>query len=64
MSSSICNLNNIMNGAVVNNCNVSTKWSDADLGHLDLNTWNYTARNFETSPFPIDPVINSRIALW
>ncbi|XP_021957884.1 protein GDAP2 homolog [Folsomia candida] len=42
----------------------AVKWSEMDLTNLDLNTWNYINRNFDSSPFPIDPVINSRIALW
>ncbi len=42
----------------------AVKWSEMDLTNLDLNPWNYTNRNFDSTPFPIDPVINSRIALW
>lgn len=44
------------------------KWSEMDLSHVNLNTsWPHLqnpSRNFESSPFPVDPVINSRVALW
>lgn len=42
----------------------AVKWSDMDLSNIELSTWNYTTRHFDSSPFPIDPVINSRVALW
>ena len=41
------------------------KWSQMDVSHLDLNPRTYgSGKNFESSPFSVDPVINSRIALW
>lgn len=44
------------------------KWSEMDLSHVNLNTsWPHLqspTRNFESSPFPVDPVINSRVAVW
>ncbi|ODM92602.1 Protein GDAP2 [Orchesella cincta] len=46
------------------------KWSEMDLSHVNLNqnlsSWPHhlSTRNFESSPFPVDPVLNSRVSLW
>ena len=40
------------------------KWSEMDISHLELSTNGNATRVFESSPFPIDPVINGRVALW
>lgn len=44
------------------------KWSEMDLSHVNLNTsWPHLmnpTKNFELSPFPMDPVVNSRVSLW
>lgn len=40
------------------------KWSDMDLSHLDLSTTGFMCRQYENTLFAVDPVINSRVALW